>query len=176
MGKIGMDTTRPRMEIENTRSRVDIETESAKLQVSSEKPRVIIDASECWYERGFKKPERFTADNAAYGSRKLTENIGMIANHGRRMADLGRSPDTRTLIAQIAKEKSARPMELRFMTVPQSRPQIQVTGYIDMNWEPNDIRFRVSRHDVSTHYQKGQLNVYMRIWPEVQINFIDVMI
>ena len=176
MGKIGMETVRPKMEITNTRSQVSIDTEPAKLEVQSDKPKVVIDSSECWYERGFKMPERFTADNAAYGSRKLSENIGMIANQGRRMADLGRSPETRALIAQISKEKSARPIELQIVTIPQSRPKIQVTGYLNMNWTPHNTQFDISRYDVSTHYQKGQLNIYMRTWPQVQINFIDVLI
>jgi hypothetical protein len=144
------------------------------LRIQREKPAVVIDAGECWNDRGHKTLERSLADNVAYSKGKVTGNIAAAANQGRRMADIGRSPDTRLLIAQIAGEKSARPMELRFARVPDSRPRIQVTGYLDMNWTGGDIQFDISRHQVTARHERRQLNIYLQTQPRLYIQIIDI--
>jgi hypothetical protein len=174
-GQIGMESTPGRLEITNEPSQISIQNTPARLQVQREKPAVIIDASECWNERGHKTLERFLADNTAYSKSKVTENIAAAASQGRRMADIGRSLDTRLLIAQIAKEKCARPVELRFTRIPESRPQVQAIGYLDINWTGGDIQFDISRHQVSTRYERRQLNIYLQAKPRIYIQIIDVL-
>jgi hypothetical protein len=174
-GQIGIDKTPGQLRIDHRRSEISVQNTPARLQIQRELPAVIIDASECWYERGFKTAERFSADNTAESKRKVTENLAAAARQGRRMADIGRSTDTRLLIAQIAKEKCARPAELRFTRIPDSRPQVQVTGYMDMQWSGGDIEFDVSRHDVSIQYQRSQLHFYMVRKPQIYINIVDVL-
>ncbi|MDR1204205.1 MAG: DUF6470 family protein [Peptococcaceae bacterium] len=173
-GQIGIEKTPGQLRIDHRRSEISVQNTPARLQIQREKPAVVIDASECWNERGHKTVERFLADNTAESKRKVTENIAAAASQGRRMGDIGRSPDTRLLIAQIAKEKCARPAELRFTRIPDSRPQVQVTGYMDMRWSDSDIQFDVSRHDVSIQYQRSQLRFYMMRKPEIHINLVDV--
>jgi hypothetical protein len=90
------------------------------------------------------------------------------------MGDIGRSPETQALIAQIAREKCARPVELRFTRIPNSRPQVQVTGRLDMEWTRSDLQFDVSRHRVSIRYRPGQLRFYMRRKPQIYMNVVDV--
>jgi hypothetical protein len=174
-GQIGIDKTPGQLRIDHRRSEISVQNTPARLQIQKEMPAVVIDASECWNERGYKTVERFLADNTARSKQKVTEHIAATAREGRRMGDIGRSPDTRLLIAQIAKEKCARPVELGIVRVPESRPQIQVTGYLDMRWSESDIQFDVSRHEVSIRYQPSQLHFYMRRKPEIHINIVDVL-
>jgi hypothetical protein len=174
-GQIGIEKTPGRLEIDHQRSEISVQNTPARLQIRRELPAVIIDASECWNERGHKDMERFLADNKAESKRKATENIAAAASQGRRMADIGRSPDTRLLIAQIAREKCARPAELRFTRIPESRPQVQVTGYMDVSWTDSGIQFDISRHDVSVQYQRSRLRFYMRRKPDIYINVVNIL-
>lgn len=170
-GQIGIYTSLGKMSIESPKSKVSIEQARTDLQIDSEMSKVEIDQTECFAESGKKTVFRLANDFCKESVEKGLENIGKVAEEGRRLMEIENGGNA---IARIAYENSFNEHEYGMVPMPKSRPKISWTkGYVDIRWrqKPLRIEWDVS-NKVNINVTRSNVEIYMRQYPDIKIEYI----
>lgn len=161
------------------------QTQNAKLELSyrklqlnqrTELPKVLIDQSQCFSESGIKSSSEFWSEAAQLGKQQAMEYIAKAVDEGNFMADIyGGSPNA---IAQISANNFIEMREFGMVTMPRSRPKIEVTGSLTL--EPNvnglgvlngvDGTYTPGR--VNFEFSPGKVNFYVKQYGKVNIEYV----
>jgi hypothetical protein len=180
--QLGIETTPGQWDIRTQSAKLEMHQKHAKVNIRTEKPRVLIDQYECFAEEGLKNNYDFTKEAAQRGYQQAMEFIGKTAQDGYTLAAIenGGNP-----IAAIAKRDSSPQKEFVLAIIPRSRPKIDVTGNVDIQWDRNwegvmtGIEGRYIPGFVDANYNPGKVNIYVKQYPSVDIKYdgnIDVSI
>lgn len=166
------NTTWGKMNIEQPKGEQSITQIPPRMEIDRELPKVIIDQYQCFAEAGLKNYRDLTLDNVQFAKQKVAEAISRIISDGRRMASIENNmPEA---IPELAKRNSQKPeKQFIFDLIPKSRPKIDVTGHLNINWQLGkaDINYRPVKPNID--YQRGSVDIYLKQRPSIEINFID---
>lgn len=188
---LSIQTTDIRLEYSRTPCRLEIETQNARLlyrqkharvNITTEKPKVLIDQYDCFAEAGLKGNYDFTREAAQRAYRQVMEYIGKTASDGKALAAIENGGDP---IRAIAVRDAYPQHEFGLGFVPRSRPKIEVTGSVNIDWERNwegvnnGVEGTYTPGGVSIGFEPAKLSIYVKQYPSVDIRYesnIDVYI
>jgi hypothetical protein len=172
------DRTPSSLSIETQNARLELHQKHAKVNITTEKPKVLIDQYECFAEAGLKNNYDFTREAAQLGYQQAMDFIGQTAQDGGALAAIerGGNPIVAIAVRDASPEKS---FVLAF--IPQSRPKIDVTGNIDIQWDRNGegIHNGVEGNYIpgyaNINFEREKLNIYVKQYPSVAISYENSM-
>lgn len=169
--KIGIETTRARLEMNSTPPQVELRQKHAKVTLHTEHPRIQIDQREAFASAGLKNFLELTREQAEMAYNHVMEYIGQTAEDGDMLAAIekGGSP-----IADIAERNAFPEKEFGFSVLPKTGPKISlIDGYVwmDPGESPgihNGVEAEVTLGRVDSTYIPGDVKVYLQ-----QKNFLN---
>ncbi|MCM8900474.1 hypothetical protein KVG29_04435 [Caldicoprobacter algeriensis] len=166
---IGIRTQPSRVEIKSSQPLVEMKRQPPRLNMETEPVRVHIDQYECFAELGYKNFLDLARAQAQKGYQRLMEYIAQTAQDGDRLAaiELGGNP-----IADIAKEKSYHIPEAESVKLPFPKPKFYVTGGVSIDYQPGKVHFNVVVHPVRYRVTPHKVEIYMRQYPSITIEYV----
>jgi hypothetical protein len=182
---LSIQTTPAKIAIERVPARIDHKSTSARLELRQKPPvvnmktehvRVLIDQYECFAEEGLKNNYDLTRDQAQYAYQKVMEYIARVAEDGDAMAKIGSKAN---IMIDIATRNSVTTHEFGMVTIPMSRPKIDVVGGT-VEFDPEPINDRGMRSGVSMtfipaqmdfNYIPGKLNISVVSYGSIDIKY-----
>lgn len=171
-GQIGIQTTKASLNIEQPKGEQSIRQIKPQMIIDRELPRVLIDSSQPLSEMGRKPWSEVAAEYAQLGRQQAIETIGRIVSDGNRMAMIqNKMPEA---IPEIALTNSTpKQHEFNFALIPTSRPKIEVTGHLDIQWQLGGVEYNYTPRRPVADYQPYKVNIYMEYYPKTEIRYID---
>lgn len=130
---IKLDITRTpfSLEMQSQRANIDLKQNHVEVNIETQKPEVEIDQYESFASVGFKNNIDLIKEAAERGKSKALEYASKKASDGDRLAaiHLGGEP-----IADMAERESFSNTEVNIASLPSARPQIEVKGYINIDF------------------------------------------
>jgi hypothetical protein len=165
---IGIDTRPAKIEIDSQLPKVEMKQQKAQLDIDTELPRVYIDQYECFAQLGYKNSLDVAWEQAQKAYERVMGYIAETAREGDRLAaiELGGNP-----VVDIAEEKSYwQPAPEPFM-LPLPRPRFKVVGGISIQYQPGKIHFNAIIHPVRFNVTPHKVEIYMRQYPDISIEY-----
>lgn len=171
-GQIGIKTTNAYLDMRQPKGEQSIKQIKPQMIIDRELPKVLIDQSQPFSEAGRKSWAEFAAEYAQLGRQQALESIGRIVEDGNRMAQIqNRMPDA---IPEIAlKNSTPKQHEFDFALMPTSRPKIEVTGYLNIDWQLGGVEYSYTPRKPVADYHPGKAEIYMKQYPKTEIRYID---
>lgn len=180
--QIGIDRTPSSLQIETQNAKLEQHQKRAKVNITTEKSRVLIDQYECFAEAGLKNNNDFAREAAQLGRQQAMNFIGETAQDGNTLAAIERGGNPNAAIAA----RNAYPRKhFGLAFIPQSRPKIEVTGSIDIQWDRNwegvnnGVEGNFIPGNVNINFEPTMINIFVKQYPSVEISYensIDVTI
>jgi hypothetical protein len=174
--QIGMERTPSKLNIETQNARLDLHQTYAKLNIRTDPPRVLIDQYECRASAGLKNDYDLLQEASQRAYQHIMEYIGQTAEDGDRLAAIQNRGNP---IVDIAVRDANPQHEFGIGFIPKVRPAIDVTGSIqiepvlDENGATNGVKGDYTPGVVTYSYEPGQINVYVKRYPSVNIQYVS---
>lgn len=166
------NTTWGTMSIEQPKGEQNITQIPAKMEIDRELPKVIIDQYQCFAEAGLKNNMDLTLDNTHFAKQKVMEAISRIVSDGDRMASIeNHMPEA---VPELSEQNTWTPeREFNFDLVPKSRPKIDFTGHLNINWQLGKADINYTPRKPVINHQPSKVEFYLKQRPSIEIRFID---
>lgn len=182
------------MEITTVKAGLEIQTSPARLQITRtpadysmertpatpvmhrEAPKVEIDATDCWRERGNKRVTDWVYDEAARGMQNAQDYAGKMAEFGNQMAKIEDGRSAAEVIADFDASTldMFQEISLNVDVAPKSRPKITVTGGgQEINWNPPDLKINYTAPVLTYNWTPSNINVTMNPPPSISMHYVD---
>lgn len=171
-GQIGIETTNAYLDMRQPKGEQSIRQIKPQMMIDRQLPKVIIDQSQPFAEAGRKPWSQVAAEYAQLGRQQALEGIARIVDDGNRMAMIQRKmPEA---IPEIAfKNSMPKQHEFNFAVIPTSRPKIDVTGYLNIQWQLGGVEHSYTPRRPEADYRPGKVDIYMKQYPKTEIRYID---
>lgn len=171
-GQIGIETRNAYLDIKQPKGEQSIRQIKPEMIVDRELPKVLIDQSQPFAEAGRKPWSQVAEEYAQMGRQQALEGIARIVDDGNRMAMIQRRmPDA---ISEIAlKNSTPKQHEFNFAMIPTSRPKIEITGHLNINWQLGGVEYSYTPRKPEGDYSPGKVDIYMKQYPKTEIRYID---
>lgn len=171
-GQIGINTTNAYLDIRQPKGEQSIRQVKPQMMIDRELPKVLIDQSQPFAEAGRKPWSQVAEEYAQLGRQQALEGIARIVDDGNRMAMIQRKMPS--AIPEIAFNNSmSKQHEFNFAMIPTSRPKIEVTGHLDIQWKLGGVEYNYTPRNPVADYNPGKVDIYMQQYPKTEIRFID---
>jgi len=165
---IGLNITQAKVQLQTTPGRVEIETIPAQLDIQSPRPQLHIDQSQCFADKGFKSPERVTADQVSKAQADYMSGLDRIASEGDQLSKI-----KATSIADIAGSHSGQQYDFNVQCVPKQPPIINCEVYpVQFNNQAAKVNVNYIPANVELNYQPSQVETFLRQKATLEINWV----
>lgn len=175
-GLIGIKTTPGKLNIEKTQARLEVKQEIGRISIKTKRPKLEISQYQAMAQMGHKKPMDAATELAQIGKQKALEYISAKAEEGRLLQAIEKGGNP---IREIAIEKAWRKKERQGGFTPFARvgydsepARITITPPEVKNAAHIGYEAQYIPGKVDINYRRGQVNIYMRQYPEVKIDII----
>lgn len=171
--KIGIQTTRPFLEMRQPQGELQIKQQRIKMVVDRELPRVLIDQSACFQECGLKPPSVVAAEAAQLARQKALEYMAIMAAEGDRLGQIENAGED--AIGELSLESMEREnsTEWNIAFIPQSRPQYEVTGHLKIDWQVLEGGIKYQQQHPQFKFRPWTTEIYLRQHGEIKIRYLD---
>lgn len=172
--RIEINTIPAQQWLEQIPARIEITTQPTKTEMVGEPFRVEINQYPCFAETGLKNVFDLTRDEAERAKQLVLEGIGRRAEEGDELAAIEHKGNP--LAEQAEAVTNPPPAEFNIAFMPQSRPEITVSGGKKLLIEPGKVEISFRPGQVIHDYQPGKVEIYLAQKPELQIEFIGSVV
>lgn len=169
--KIGIETTRPKLEMNTTPSKLELKQHYTQVTIHTENPRIQIDQSEAFASAGLKSFQELTRDQNELAYNHVMEYIGKTAEDGDMLAAIEKGGNP---LADIAERNAFPEKEFGFSVLPKVGPKISlIDGYVWIDPGPslgahNGVEGNYIPGNITYNYIPGDVKIYLR-----QRNFLN---
>lgn len=170
--KIGIQTTRPTLEIWQSKGEIEIQPQKMEAVIDRELPRVLLDQSACFNESGLKSMADLAAEAAEIARETALEYTGVLAEEGDRLAQIENPEDgfADVALSRMEREDSS---EWTIGLMPQSRPQIEVTGHLEIDWQLIEGSMEYQHRYPEFKCRRGTIDIYLQQQGKVEVRYLD---
>ncbi|WP_139822721.1 DUF6470 family protein [Tuberibacillus sp. Marseille-P3662] len=167
-GKIGLRSTTPQVQMHQQKADVSIKQQPANMSVKRRPAKVTIDQTQAWHNLNLKSAMVRIKDAADQGKQAVLEGIRRRAGQG---DQLMRIETPGNPIVSQAVENAFRQGHYDTGSVPPSQAVKLHTrpSSLDIRWQTHQPEIRVNINQPQFSFQRGRVNVYMRQYPELDI-------
>ncbi|WDV46123.1 DUF6470 family protein [Clostridiaceae bacterium M8S5] len=170
--QLGIKTTNAQMNLRQPKGEQSIKQISPRFEVDCETPRVIIDQYQCFAESGLKSPSDLSKENTQLAKQKAIEGIRRRVENGNRLANIKvRMPEALSEIAARNYYPQQRVFDV--VTMPRSRPKIDVVGHLNINWKLGEAQIAYKVNKPTMDYKPGKVDIYLEREFDIDIQWID---
>lgn len=172
--ELGIQRTPSRMNLETEYARLRLHQKHTRINISTEKPRVLIDQSKCFAETGLKSSRELSREAAQRGYRQAMKFISQTAQDGYALAAIEKGGNP---TADIAVRRAYPQKQFGLDFIPKSRPEIKVTGSIDIQWDRSGegvnsgVKGSYTPGYVRLDFEPTKIDIYVKQYPSVDIKY-----
>jgi hypothetical protein len=174
--RIGIRTTPGKFEMHTRIAKLELKQRQAKVYIHTEQARVLIDQYPCFAEEGLKNNLDLAKAQAAKGYQNVMRVIAKKAQDGDAMAKIGNKAN---IMLNIIARDSIKTHEFGMVTIPKSRPKIDVVGgTVDIEpefhnnvGEINGVSGHYIPGDVSISYTPSKVDIVMLSYGSIDIKY-----
>jgi len=165
---IGLNITKAQVQLQTDPGRVEIVTSPAQLDIQSPDPRLHIDQSQCFGDKGFKSISRFMNDWLAEVQSDYMSGLARIASEGDQLAKIRGSS-----IADIASSHFCQQRDFNLQMIPKQPPVITCEVYpVQIDYQAAEVNINYMPASVESNNQPGQVTTYLIQKPALDINWV----
>ncbi len=168
--RLGMKTYNAHLEIQQPRGQQSIEQPRPEMKIDRELPKVIIDQYQCFAEMGLKNPTDLAKEISNWSRKKWLEGLARRREEGDRMARIEKGGNP---IPEMAREKLNHQYQFNVDFIPKSRPKIEVTGHLNIEWDIKKPIINYKPNKPIVDYTPGYVDIYVEQWPDIEIRYVD---
>ena len=167
--QIGIETRKAQVEMNSRTAKLNIQQNPGKVEQTSELPKVQIDQYQCFAEAGRKNNMDLMLEIKQLAEQRAAEYTAKVVSDGNSLAAIENKSNP---IPGFAERDAYPEHEFGMVTMPQSRPKIEVTGDLKFNVEKSsvDIEFEPNKLDVQV--TPHEVNIYLKQKPSLQIEYL----
>ncbi|HYE83655.1 MAG TPA: DUF6470 family protein [Clostridia bacterium] len=170
-GEIGINTTNPKQYIAQPSAELMIDTESPKIEIHTEPVKVLIDQGQCFNESGLMDNGTLAEDVAQRGRQAAIEGIGRRVFEGNFMASVESGGKA---IPNISFNNSFDNKEFNMVTMPGSRPKIEVVGgTVDIRIDEGKVSTNAETNPPIIDVVLGDVEIFLKQEPSISFKFVD---
>ncbi len=173
-GLIGIRTTPAQLNMETKTAKLEIHQEVGRISVETRRPQLEIDQYESRAQLGYKRPSDATAELAQLGREKALAYVAGKTEEGNRLKAIEKGGNA---IREIAIDKAWPAKQRQGGFTPIVGPRFHaIPGEVTVTppeiKNPTHIGYEADYipGECNLQYTAGKVNVYMRQYPEVNIN------
>ncbi|MFZ7101353.1 MAG: DUF6470 family protein [Peptococcaceae bacterium] len=167
---LGINTIWGRQRIEQPRGELHIEQPRAELKIDRELPKVLIDQYRCFAEAGLKRPLDLMKEIRQRNYNKFLRNIAEMNQEGDMLAQIEKGGNP---IAVLGAKRAFPARDFNIGFIPQSRPEFEVTGHLEIEWQLNKPQISYEVRKPVIDYLPGRVEIFLRQWPDIDFNYIN---
>ncbi len=174
--KLSIETIPGKLQIDTRRAQLELTQQRAKVNIKTEQPRILIDQYECFAEEGLKNTIDLAKDLSQRAYQSVMEYIAKTAQDGDEMAKIGNKA---SIMLDIIKSDSIIIHDFNMVTMPMSRPKIDVAGgTVDIQVEPqndigeiNGVTRRFIPGEITFNNTPSMLNIKVQSYGSINISY-----
>ena len=174
--KLSIETIAGKLQIDTRRAQLELTQQRAKVNIKTEQPRILIDQYECFAEEGLKNTIDLAKDLSQRAYQSVMEYIAKTAQDGDEMAKIGNKA---SIMLDIIKSDSIIIHDFNMVTMPMSRPKIDVAGgTVDIQVEPqndigeiNGVTRRFIPGEITFNNTPSTLNIKVQSYGSINISY-----
>ncbi|HET7626966.1 MAG TPA: DUF6470 family protein [Bacillales bacterium] len=170
-GRIGLQTRVAKLNIRQSPADLRIRQPKAEMRIEHRSGKLDIDQSQAFAEANLKSVFAWGREYAKRGHQAVLEGIARRAAEGDRLMKIenGGNP-----IAAIAAENSAPPpARINIGWMPKSPFSVKFhysPAELNIHWQTFGAEIQAKPHPPEFSFVRGDVNVYMRVWPSLTID------
>jgi hypothetical protein len=130
---------------------------------------VHIDQYQCFAEAGLKNNMDLLREAAQIGKQQAMQYIAKTAADGDRLAAVEKGG---TPIADISERDAYPEKEFNIDVIPKSRPQIEVTGSLKVDFQPGGVKFSFEPGQLNVQATRPEVTIYLRQRPSIHFQYV----
>lgn len=173
-GLIGIQTTPGQWNMQSRAARLEMHLEHAELSIETRRPVLEISQKAAMAQIGYKRPADFVSELAQLGKQKAMEYIANKTDEGNRLKAIERGGNP---IREISIDKAWPQKQRQGGYTPVVGPEFQATpGEVTITppevKNPSHIGYEAEYipGELSMQYSAAKVEVYMRQYPEINID------
>ncbi|HWP95343.1 MAG TPA: DUF6470 family protein [Syntrophomonadaceae bacterium] len=170
MARMGLNITRPSMNLTNSLPQIELELTPSRLEISSPSPRIEIDQSQCFADEDHRNVADFMQYWTDYSRSQMTQGIDRIVSDGNNLAAI----QTGFSIADLGAEAVDDQKEFEIIAVPSQPPridwEIQPVSY---QFTPGTVQITANPGQINNQFQWGKVEAYVAQPSSLDIQWID---
>lgn len=172
-GEIGVRTTPAKMKIQSGRPSFKIKQRPPEMIVTRKNPRVVIDKTRAFADRGNKTIFQLMDEFAKWASDVCAEAIARIAEEGTKVSKAGQTRGEvirQIIIDRMTEKKSRSDVNITFAEGPHVEWE---EGALEINWiiHQPEIEWEISAR-AEIEVEPHNVEVYMRKYPSLKIEVV----
>ncbi len=171
--KIGIQTTRPFLEMRQPQGELQIKQQRMKMVVDRELPRVLINQSACFEECGIKSPAVTVAETAELARQNALEYTAIMAAEGDRLGQIENGAGDMIGELSLERMEEENSAEWNIAFIPQSRPQYEVTGHLKIDWQVVEGGMQYQQQYPQFKFRPWTTEIYLRQHGKIEMRYLD---
>lgn len=173
--KLNIETSPSRLDIRTRKAKLEFRAERAKIDVHTEMPRVVIDQYECFATMGLMGPIDLTRQEARYAMRQALIYASKVSADGDSMAAIENPVDP---MPDIVERDAFAEHEFVLDYIPKARPEITVTGGLQVNVEGempgalNGVKAEYTPASIRINYTPSKVRISMARYPSISMRYV----
>lgn len=169
-GLIGINMELGRQTIRQLRGELKIRQGKAEMHLDRELPKVLIDQYQCFAEAGRKNNRDLMQDIVSRARQKWLQGIERRIREGQMLSHIENKGNP---IPAIAVENAYPQHDFNIAFIPKSRPEFTVEGHLNIQWKITEPEIAYQARKPMITYEPGGVDIFIRQWPNIEINYID---
>jgi len=167
--KMGLDIKAPQLRLKTKAPQIEMRTEPLKIDMEQPLPRVQIDQTQCWADRGLRNLSDFAAYSVEISWEAFRKNLDERVAQGNRVAAMDG-----TTIADLVAESTGEGAEINVAAVPSRRPRMEwLTSPVKYQVERGKVHLELNRGRVENSSQMGYVKLYIRQPNSLSIDWVE---
>lgn len=168
-GQIGLNIKEPFLHLKISPPRLELDIREAKLNIHSELPKISIDQTECFADMDRRTLSQLLRYLEELAWEAGLEGIGKIAQEG----DMLGAIEDGITVGDIAFMNNPQPVDFNVDCIPKHRPRIEFELHpVEYQLNRGQVGVNLVRGDVRLNLDWGKVQVYLRQWPWLEIEYV----
>lgn len=171
MARIGLDISKPTLNLQSMQPRVELDVTPARLDIKSPRPKLMIDQSQCFADAGLRGLLDFALHCSEYSRSEFAEGIDKRVSDGNHLAAI----HTGSSIADLgveAMQGDQHVFEIR--AIPQQPPIIEADVQpVSIDFQPARVNTDLKRGNVDQQFEWGKVHTYVAQRNSLNIQWLD---
>ncbi|MGE4284121.1 MAG: DUF6470 family protein [Clostridia bacterium] len=168
--QIGIETQKAQLYMQSLPAKLNMHQEYAKIEIELDLPKVHIDQYQCFAEAGRKNNRDLLKETVQLASQQAMQYIAKTAADGKTLQAV---QDGGNAIAEIAaRGAGSQKKEFGMVTIPKSRPKIEVTGDVKLYYRSGGVQYSYQSGEMKIQATPSEINIYMKQYTSIQFKYV----
>jgi hypothetical protein len=172
---LGIQTNPGRMEMNSTQPKIEMQSQRPEVKIIREPIKVLIDQREAFASAGLKNVARILRENAQKGIQSVHEYLAKYSADGDLLSNIQNRTDA---ITDIVVRDSYTEKFVNIGVMPSERPKFEVQGSLQFHPKSfteaihNGVSFSVTPGNLNIQYTPAQIRIFVRQYSSIHFRYV----